>query len=495
MKNKDKVQQLMKDILQKINKAIADNDTEAYQAAMLEFADSIKTAAMEDVNALTQSNDANILAQRGARQLTSEENTYYQKLSAALKSNNPKQALTDIDVTFPKTIIDSVFEDLTGEYPLLDMVNFENTSILTEIVISSSDGAAVWGDLYDEITAELGGAFANIDLSQKKLTAFIPISNALLDLGATYLDKWVRTVLADKLADGLEYGIVDGDGNKKPIGMTRALTGAVDSVYPRKTPIVVTKLGPETYGVILSTLSTTPSGKRRPVKQIMLVVNPADYFTRIMPATTIRATDGSYNKDVFPFPTVVVQSASVPTGHAIFGLPNKYFMGLGTSKGGKLEYSDEYKFLEDKRVYKIKLYGNGKALDENAFVYADISGLTATTLQVNVTNTSIGIDVLTDPINVLSISDARLASLTIGSLTLSPTFNKSVMNYTAATTNATNTITASAMDGEAAIEILNGETEVANGAAATWAEGENIVTVNVISGTETEAYTVTVTKS
>ena len=91
--------------------------------------------------------------------------------------------------------------------------------------------------------------------------------------------------------------------------------------------------------------------------------------------------------------------------------------------------------------------------------------------------------------------DARLASLKIGAKTLSPAFNKSIMYYTCATTDATNTITAVAMDGEATIAIDVDETPVANGAAATWAEGENIVTVTVTSGTETEVYTVAVTKS
>jgi hypothetical protein len=52
-----------------------------------------------------------------------------------------------------------------------------------------------------------------------------------------------------------------------------------------------------------------------------------------------------------------------------------------------------------------------------------------------------------------------------------------------------------AKDGEATIEILNGDTPVANGAAATWGEGANILTINVTNGVETETYTVTVTKS
>ena len=50
------------------------------------------------------------------------------------------------------------------------------------------------------------------------------------------------------------------------------------------------------------------------------------------------------------------------------GLPGKYFMGLGTQSGGKIEYSDEYKFLERQRIYAIFLYGYGRAMDENAFI-------------------------------------------------------------------------------------------------------------------------------
>ena len=63
-------------------------------------------------------------------------------------------------------------------------------------------------------------------------------------------------------------------------------------------------------------------------------MNPEDYFTRVFPATTVRAADGTYSKDVFPFPTTVVQSAAVPAGKAVMGLPAKYFMGLGTQSGG-----------------------------------------------------------------------------------------------------------------------------------------------------------------
>jgi hypothetical protein len=79
-----------------------------------------------------------------------------------------------------------------------------------------------------------------------------------------------------------------------------------------------------------------------------------------------------------PFPTDVVQSEAVPQGYAVFGLPKRYFAGLGTSKSGKIEYDDSIKFFEDQRAYAIKLYGDGRAKDANAFVLADISGLVRT---------------------------------------------------------------------------------------------------------------------
>jgi hypothetical protein len=79
--------------------------------------------------------------------------------------------------------------------------------------------------------------------------------------------------------------------------------------------------------------------------------------------------------------------------------------------------------------------------------------------------------------------------LSIGNLTLDPTFSTNVTSYTAETTNATNTITATVSQGGTATIEVNG-TEISNGEAATWVEGENTVTVTVGNTT----YTVTVTK-
>ena len=67
--------------------------------------------------------------------------------------------------------------------------------------------------------------------------------------------------------------------------------------------------------------------------------------------------------------------------------------------------------------------------------------------------------------------------------------------YTAATTNATNKVTATPADENATVTITNGETEIENGSSATWEAGENVLTITVENGGLTEVYTVTVTKS
>lgn len=89
---------------------------------------------------------------------------------------------------------------------------------------------------------------------------------------------------------------------------------------------------------------------------------------------------------------------------------------------------------------------------------------------------------------------ARLSGLTIGALSLTPAFDPDVTEYTATTVNATNTITAAPEDEGAEVSILNGETPVANGSAATWQEGANTVKITVTNGEAEEVYTVTVTK-
>ncbi len=390
MKNLDALNQAKVVILQRLNAAITSGDEAEFTQAYTDLCNNIQEAVMQEASGLIQAADTNVLVGRGVRQLTSEENNYYQKVIEAMKSSNPKQALTDVNVVLPITTIDAVFEDLTAAHPLLEAINFQNTSGLIEFLVNTNTKQlATWASLTAAIVTELTSGFKKINMTLHKLSAFLPIAKSMLDLGPVWLDRYVRTILAEALAFGLEESIINGTGKDMPIGMNRQVGANVvvtGGVYPIKETVPLTGLDPLSYGTLLATMAVDANGRPRVVDKVIMIVNPVDYLTKIMPATTVRSTDGTYTSNVFPFPTTVIQSVQVPTGKGIVGLAKRYFMGIGTEKSGKIEYSDEYKFLEDERVYLVKLYGHGEPLDNNAFIYVDLSNLVPTVQEVFVTN-------------------------------------------------------------------------------------------------------------
>lgn len=384
MTNLDKETKDIQQMAEQVVNAFVGEDKDEAVKQVANSMIALQQRLIAEANSLDDARDATVLAQRGMQPLTKKENDFWQKAIDAMRSANPKQALTDLDVVMPETTINRVFEDIRVNHPLLNEITFMNTGALTKIITSAITGAAGWGELCDPISDEIGASFTPIELGLYKLTAYIPVCLAMLDLGPAWLDRYVREALNEVDLTALEAAIVDGDGKTKPIGMTRALSGDTGGVFPRKTAVTVTSLDPASMGTILETISKSPNGNRRAVNSILMVVNPADYFTKVFPATTPRRADGLYAQNALPFPTKVVQSPAVPEGYAVFGLASRYFMAMGAGKGGKIEYSDEYKFLDDYRYYKVKTYGNGTPLDENAFVLADISNLKPTPYEVRV---------------------------------------------------------------------------------------------------------------
>ena len=130
----------------------------------------------------------------------------------------------------------------------------------------------------------------------------------------------------------------------------------------------------------------------------------------------------------------------------------------------------------------LVLVHHGFALDNNAFQVLDIKDLQPLRFKV-VSETE-----------KAKTDDATLADLKVGALKLSPEFKAATTTYTAATSNASNTITAVPASSTAEVEITVGSNKVTNGAAANWSEGANTVTVKVTDREQTKSYTVTVTK-
>ena len=472
--------------------ALAGNDAQGFSDAMNDMLSCIGEEIRQEYDGKLEQakadGDKAVLASRGVRQLTSTERQYYQKLGDAMRAADPRQALTDTDIIMPETVIDAVFDELQTAHPLLSRLRFTPTRGAIKMLMNTNGyQEAAWGPLCGEIVKEILSGFKEVNAGLLKLSAFLPVCKATLELGPEWLDSYIRQVLYEALSNGLEVGIVKGDGNEKPIGMMRQVGDGVsvtNGAYPAKTKIAVTDFSAATVGKLLSLLAVDPNGKPRAVRDLLLIVNPQDYFQSVMPATTVMAPDGTFRNDVLPYPMAIVQSAALERGEAVLGLGYKYFAAAGMDAGGRIEYSDHYQFLEDNRVYIIKLYANGFPMDNNSFLYLDISGLRPAAFKVEMVEGA--------PSDV-----ATLADLKIGSLEISPAFASETTSYTVSTTNATNTITATPSDAGEDISITVGGKAINNGSAAEWAEGANTVTVGVTAadGKTEKTYTVAVTKS
>lgn len=484
MKSKDILAMEKAKFVEKMNQAIKDDDAQAFSEAFSELCQKIEDNVLEQARDMITEQDATVLAQRGVRQLTSKEKEYYEKVIEAMKSPNPKQALNDVDVVMPETIIDSVFEELQTNHPLLSKLSATTVTGLTRIMMNTNgEQRATWGKLTAKIIEELTSGFKEVDVTQDKLSAFLPVSKAMLDLGPAWLDNYVRQVLYEALANGLEYGIVCGTGKDMPIGMMRQVGDGVvvtGGEYPMKEAIKMTALDIEQMGNVTAIMARDDKGQARTVTGLILLVNPVDYFRRVLPATRMMTPDGVY-VSTLPMDAEIIQSAAVPEGQAVYGMAPKYFLGVGMAKNGKIEYSDEYRFLEDERVYLIKMYAHGFAKDNNAFQILDIMELQPVRFKV-VSETE------------KKIYSGNLSDLRIGSLTLTPKFAKETTSYTAITSNATNVITVVPESATADVAIKVGDAGVINGTAANWKEENNTVSIVVADGEETKTYTVTVTK-
>ena len=378
---------------QKILAAMKSGDEKQMQEAWAEFQTAIAEELKADFLEMQASNDVSILAQRGYRQLTSAETKWYNKVIDAMKSANPKQAFTALigsgneEDVMPTTIIEDVWNELTEEHELLGAIDFHYVGYITKWILNDhSTQTAVWGDITEEIVKEITSAFKTIDVTQKKLSAYAMVEKGMLDLGPTFLDRYIRACLSEALMCGMETAIVKGSGAKEPIGLIKDIHEGVafseTTGYPDKVAIEVEDFTPVNYGNLVSQMATSEKGKKRTVKEVCLIVNSTDYLTKIMPATTVLTPEGKYVNNVFPIPTKVYISNAVDDGEAVMFLPKKYFLGAGGSKNGVIEYSDEYKFLEDMRVFKIKQYAMGRAYDNTVALRLDISNLKPTYITV-----------------------------------------------------------------------------------------------------------------
>jgi hypothetical protein len=347
--------------------AVAERIVNNFETNLIHIQTLMNDTVKESRRANEENWDAQVLAARGVRVLTTEEKKFY---NTAIEA----QSFDEVYKLVPPTIFERVFEDLEKEHPLLSLVNFQQTGATTAWVLRvPGNPAAFWGDVTSSIQEILDEGFRTVEQGMFKLSGFLVVSKAMFELGPEWLDRYVRTFMKEIISEELENAIVIGDGNKKPIGMLRDLDGAVvGGAYPMKAKVVLSDLSPKTIGEKI--LAPTTKGGTRRYTGVTLIVNPLDYALKFFPIGAKRKDDGTWTYDNFGVPGLtIVQTPAMPLNTVVSGKPKDYFMGVASKQ--TMETTDVLRMIEDQRLYLVRQLANGRPLDADSFTVFDITNL------------------------------------------------------------------------------------------------------------------------
>lgn len=383
MKNLDAIKN-MDELRGKLFEAINSGDEAAQKQAFGEFAQGIENAVAERAkaeieNRVTGYSDDQILVARGLKKpLTSEEKKYF---NAVVE----KKGFDGLETAMPKTIIADVFKNIKEEHPLLSRINMHNTEGLAQFFTASKTKAtAFWGNIIDDIKQMILSGFKVVDLKSAKLSGFVPVSKAMLELGPDWLANYVMTLIREIMSASLEMAVVTGTGKEQPIGMMKKLSGATDSVYPDKAEIVLADFKPKSMAGIRAALAEAKTDS----EGVCIMVNPRTYWEKVFPSLAFQTVNGTWVTDKLPTGEEIIRTYAVKKDKLVIGDPQNYF--LGVSGEMRIDHYKETLAIEDMDLYIAKMFAYGLATDQNAFFVADVStveGATVAALETYTNNT------------------------------------------------------------------------------------------------------------
>lgn len=341
----------------------AEDKSTAIVSAMEKIMEAVHSDLIDSILAEAKANQ--VAEDKGFRPLSEKETAFYGTLKLGAK-----QAVTadQIDI-IPTETIDYTLNEVKKASAITNLINFAPANVKKWLVASKS-GAAAWGNLTGSITQELTAAITATTMDVFKLSVYCVIPKAIRDLEIGYVDRYFTAILNEAMQDGIVQGYLNGDGKIAPIGITKKI-GQVNASgeHVAKTVVsTITGFSPEQMGPVLATLS---HGGLRPVDKVYLLCNPLDRYQYVNPALYGDSISGGYVSKAF-LNMEVIEDANVTQGNGIFTMAGLYTMGF---QGVKVDEYKETQALDDADLIIAKVYGNGRAVDDDAAVVFDITNL------------------------------------------------------------------------------------------------------------------------
>ncbi|AXQ79429.1 phage major capsid protein [Streptococcus chenjunshii] len=272
----------------------------------------------------------------------------------------------------PEETVDRIFEDLVTQHPLLEHIGLRNAGLRMKFIDSETAGVAEWGELYGKIKGQLTAKFSQSKAIQLKLTAFVVIPKDAEKFGPAWIQTFVTTQINEAFAVALEAAFLNGDGNNKPIGLSKSLTGKAVGEITTYSDKAAT--GTLTFADAATTVKElTLVHKHHSVKEdgktpvavegnVVMIVNPADAWDVKKQYTSLNA-QGVY-VTALPYNLTLIESVAQTAKKVTTFVKGRYdaYVAGGIELG---RYTETFA-MEDLNLYTAKQFAYGRAKDERA---------------------------------------------------------------------------------------------------------------------------------
>ena len=409
------------------------------------------------------------------------------------------RAVSGADLLIPEVLLDVLRENISAYSRLIKYVRVIALTGKARMPIMGTVPEAVWTEMVGAIN-NIDLSFAQVEMDGYKVGAYTAIPNSTLEDTYPVLVNAIIESLGISIGKALDKAIFFGTGSKMPTGfVTRLAQTSQPENYPANARAwtdlhesnVIT-ISSDYAGINLFKQIAIAKGNAKGTYsngRVFWAMSDATYNKLMTEAMSINAAGAIVTGIGATMPVlggdIVTLGAGgeiVPDNAIYFGYGDLY--DLSERAGTSVGYSDLPLYLQDNTVFKATARYDGKPAIAEGFGAIGLGSAPATSADFSP--------------DVANTPNATLVSLTIGELTLSPTFAAATTSYTAATTNASDKVSVIPATGATA-EIYVGGTPYLNGDSPTWAAGANAVKIKVTSTangvTEQTIYAVTVTKS
>ena len=400
------------------------------------------------------------------------------------------RAIKGADLTIPTVVLDLIRENVLNYSKLINRVRLRPVSGTARQNVMGAMPEAVWTEACAALN-ELTFGFSQVEVDGYKVGGVIYICKATLEDSIYNLAEEIINALGAAIGIALDRAILYGTGVKMPLGIvTRLAQDEQPSNYPAtarpwedltETNLITIsyQTGLALFQAIAKATKAMKGKYSRGAK--FWAMNESTYTDLVVEAMSINANGAIVSAQGGTMPVVggdvvVLSDEIIKDGNIVAGYGDLYL--LAERAGSEFARSDEYRFAEDQVAFKGTARYDGVPIIAEAFIAIGIGAAPATDS--------------TFPGD--SANDTTLTDLTVGSISLSPTFGPEILTYTGTVTGTSDAVTASPSQAKAKVHLEFGGKNYPNGATLKWNTGANTVNVVVENGVSERTYTLTLTK-